>query len=144
MHRSAFLAPIALSALLLAGCTGTASGASADQSTEEACGVLNTAGAELAEGMGIEDAFAEASADPTQAAERLEAFADTLAQTAQDEVGNAEVRDAALEFSTQVGAMADVLAAAADDPTAIDLDAFTTTVEEFGAASVAFEEICPA
>ncbi|WP_353808614.1 hypothetical protein [Agromyces sp. SYSU T00194] len=140
MRRSSLFAPLALSALLLAGC----SAGPADQTTEEACGDLNRAMSDLAEGMGIEDAFAEASADPAQAAERLESFADTLAQTAEDEIGNAEVRDAALAFSTQVGAFADVLGDAAADPENVDLDALTNTVQEFTAASEAFDALCPA
>ncbi|BDZ65163.1 hypothetical protein GCM10025877_21010 [Agromyces mangrovi Wang et al. 2018] len=140
MRRTALLAPLALATLLLAGCTGAAD----TQTTEEACGVLNQAADELATGMGIEDAFAEASADPIEGAERLGAIAEALATTAQDEIGNADVRDAALEFSTQVGAVADVMAEAASDPESVDLDAFTTTLEDFQAASVAYEEICPA
>ncbi|GEM_PF-5838275 len=140
MRRTALLAPLALASLLLTGCTAAAD----TQTAEEACGVLNQAANELATGMGIEDAFAEASADPIEGAERLVAIADAIATTAQDEIGNADVRDAALEFSTQVGAVADVMAEAATDPENVDLDAFTATLEDFQAASVAYEEICPA
>ena len=128
------LAPAAAlaAALILAGC----SGAPAEQSVEEACGILTSADTV---DLGIEGF---APQDAAEAEAGLATISDGL-NGLNDQISNVEVKTSFETFITEFEAFGALLVEYMTDPTSVEQSEYAAANESTGNAAVALETLCP-
>jgi outer membrane murein-binding lipoprotein Lpp len=123
---------VAVSALLLTGCT-------ASQSTTEACTQLN---AELeSAGEELQSSITSMSTDPQGAIDALETFQGSLSETV-DGITNEEIKTLGEDTEAALGDYIDAITAATADPQNADSEALTSAIEGFQAQAQKFSETC--